>query len=173
MGRLTLNVLLSFAQFEREVTAERIRDKIAASKKKGMWMGGPSPLGYNTKDKKLIAREDEAAIVRQIYDLYLEHGTVRATKAEADRLGMRSRFWISKTGRERGGLHYTRGHLYRILTNPIYVGMVHHKGATYDGQHDGIVDPDIWQRVQNQLTIGETRQAAETNTATGNDRATS
>lgn len=161
MGRLTLNVLLSFAQFEREVTAERIRDKIAASKKKGMWMGGPVPLGYDAKDRMLIAKEDEASIVRQIYDLYLEHGTVRATKLEVDGCGLRSKQWTTKTGRERGGLLFTRGHLYRILTNPIYVGRVHHKGAIYDGQHNGIVDPDIWQRVQDQLTIAETRKASQ------------
>ncbi|MFD0916533.1 recombinase family protein [Pseudahrensia aquimaris] len=155
MGRLTLNVLLSFAQFEREVTAERIRDKIAASKKKGMWVGGPVPLGYLVKDRTLIAREDEAAIVRRIYDLYLKHGTIRETKAEADSLGLRSRRWTTRTGKDRGGLLFTRGHLYRILTNPIYTGLVHHKGATYKGQHDGIVDPAIWQRVQDQLSIAK------------------
>lgn len=162
MGRLTLNVLLSFAQFEREVTAERIRDKIAASKKKGMWMGGPVPLGYEAKERTLIAREDEAAIVRQIYDLYLEYGTVRTTKMEADRRGLRSREWTTKAGQIRGGLPYTRGHLYRILTNPIYVGMVHHKGAIYDGQHKGIVELEVWQAVQHQLRIGETRANTDT-----------
>lgn len=159
MGRLTLNVLLSFAQFEREVTAERIRDKIAASKKKGMWMGGPIPLGYDVKDRMLTARKDELAIVRQIYDRYLTCQTVRATQLEADRLGLRSRRWITKAGRERGGLPFTRGHLYRILSNPIFAGMVHHKGATYEGQHEAIVSPDIWQQVQAQLTTGETRSS--------------
>jgi hypothetical protein len=161
MGRLTLNVLLSFAQFEREVTAERIRDKIAASKKKGMWMGGPVPLGYDARDRTLVAREDEAAIVRQIYDLYFKLGTFHGTKTAADRHGLRSRLWTSKAGNDRGGLPFTRGHLYRILTNPIYVGMVHHKGATYEGQHDSIVDPAIWQGVQDQLRIGETRVSAD------------
>ncbi len=158
MGRLTLNVLLSFAQFEREVTAERIRDKIAASKKKGMWMGGPVPLGYDAKDRALIAKEDEAIIIRQIYDLYLDHGTVRETKAASDKLGLRSKRWVTKAGGQRGGVSFTRGHLYRILTNPIYVGMVHHNGTTYDGLHDGIIDPETWQRVQDQLSIGETRR---------------
>ncbi len=115
------------------------------------------------KDRALIAKEDEATIVRQIYDLYLEHGTVRQVKAEADKLGLRSKQWTTKAGRELGGLPYTRGHLYRILTNPIYVGMVHQKGTTYDGQHDGIVDPAIWQQVQNRLRIGEQRQAEDAN----------
>ena len=152
MGRLTLNVLLSFAQFEREVTAERIRDKIAASKKKGMWMGGPVPLGYRVQDRQLIIKDDEASAVRQIYDLYLALGTVRALKQEVDRLGMISRHWVTRAGEQRGGKPYTRGHLYRILTNPLYVGKVSHKGQTYDGQHQGIVQCDVWDRVQTRLT---------------------
>ncbi len=171
MGRLTLNVLLSFAQFEREVTAERIRDKIAASKKKGMWMGGRIPIGYDVKDKHLLVRGDEAAIVRQIYDLYLIHGTVRETKAAVDAMGFRSREWTTKAGRERGGLPFTRGHLYRILTNPIYVGMVGHKGATYDGQHDGIVYPAIWQKVQDSLRTSVKRQFEPNKDATDAGRA--
>jgi len=151
MGLLTLNVLLSFAQFEREVTAERIRDKIAASKKKGMWMGGPVPLGYRTEDRKLTFNEDEAPTVRQIYDLYLQLGTVRALKQRSDLLGLMSRRWTTKAGEERGGKPLTRGHLYRILTNPIYIGQVAHKCKTYDGQHQPIIQRETWDTVQASL----------------------
>jgi len=151
MGRLTLNVLLSFAQFEREVTAERIRDKIAASKKKGMWMGGPVPLGYRTEDTNLIVRDDEAETVRLIYDLYQEHQTVKALKQAADKHGLVSRSWVTKSGKPMGGEPYSRGHLYRILTNPIYAGKVSHKGHAYDGLHQGIIAPEQWRSVQDQL----------------------
>lgn len=169
MGRLTLNVLLSFAQFEREVTAERIRDKIAASKKKGMWMGGRIPIGYEVKDRALIAWEDEASVVRQIYALYLETGTVRATKSAIDRLGYVSRRWITLSGQERGGLPFTRGHLYRIPTNPIYVGRIQHKGSVFYGQHEGIVDPDVWQHVQDQLQSGEVARSKMNEPDVGSD----
>ncbi len=151
MGRLTLNVLLSFAQFEREVTAERIRDKIAASKKKGLWMGGPVPLGYRAEDRKLVINEEEASTVRQIFDLYIELETVRALKHRTDLLGLTSRRWTTKAGEERGGKSFTRGHLYRILTNPIYTGQVAHKGRAYDGQHQGIIERETWDAVQSNL----------------------
>ena len=130
MGRLTLNVLLSFAQFEREVTAERIRDKIAASKKKGMWMGGNLPLGYDVVDRKLEINEKEAATVRQLFNLYIELGTVRLLKAEADRLGITTKRIIRKDGSVAGGKSFLRGNLYRLLSNPLYVGLIPHKGET-------------------------------------------
>jgi site-specific DNA recombinase len=120
MGRLTLNMLLSFAQFEREVTAERIRDKIAASKRKGMWMGGLPPLGYDVRDKKLIINPDEAKIVQKLFDLYLEHKSVRKLKAEADRIGFRTKRRIYGD-KVTGGQPFTRGHLYCLLHNPIYI----------------------------------------------------
>ena len=162
MGRLTLNVLLSFAQFEREVTAERIRDKIAASKKRGMWMGGPVPLGYDSVDKKLVINENEAETVRALFRLYLEKGNVRLMKRQADRRGLRSKLRNYKSGRQTGGECFTRGHLYRLLSNPVYIGEVLHKGECYEGAHDAIVDRENWDAVQAQLK----RNAANRRTAT-------
>ncbi len=151
MGRLTLNVLLSFAQFEREVTAERIRDKIAQSKAKGIWMGGPVPLGYDLGDRELLVSPMEAAQVREIYELYLEKGSVRILKAELDRRGMRSKIRHQKNGRVTGGGPFSRGHLYRLLANPIYIGKVPHKGKLHDGRHQAIIDEGLWKKVQGRL----------------------
>ena len=151
MGRLTLNVLLSFAQFEREVTGERIRDKIAASKKKGMWMGGPVPLGYDVRDRKLVVNPGEAETVRTIFRLYLELGTVRALHNEVCRLGLVTKRRRSAAGRETGGGPFTRGHLYQLLGNPLYVGEVSHKGACYPGQHEAIVDRGLFDAVRKTL----------------------
>ena len=162
MGRLTLNVLLSFAQFEREVTAERIRDKIAASKKRGMWMGGPVPLGYDSVKKKLVVNEAEAETVRTLFRLYLEKGNVRLMKRQADRRGLRSKQRDYKSGRRTGGGCFTRGHLYRLLSNPVYIGEVLHKGERYEGAHDAIVDQETWDAVQAQLE----RNAANRRNAT-------
>ena len=148
MGRLTLNVLLSFAQFEREVTAERIRDKIAASKKKGMWMGGLPPLGYDNRNKKLIVNQAEAETVQRLFALYQEHKNVRLVKEEADRLGLRTKPRTPNNGRSRGSLPFTRGHLYKLLANPLYAGLIAHKGQQHDGQHAAIIDRDTWDRVQ-------------------------
>jgi site-specific DNA recombinase len=147
MGRLTLNVLLSFAQFEREVTAERIRDKIAASKKKGMWMGGLPPLGYDNVDKKLVINEEEANSVRTMFELYLDLGSVRDLKREADRLGLVTKM-RTIGGRTTGGKSFSTGHLYQLLQNPLYLGEVAHKGKTYPGLHEGIVARDVWDAVQ-------------------------
>jgi DNA invertase Pin-like site-specific DNA recombinase len=130
MGRLTLNVLLSFAQFEREITGERIRDKFAASKKKGMWMGGNVPLGYDVKDRKLVTNEREAQTVRTIFSLYARLGSVTKVKEEADRLRLRTKARISLHGQRGGALPFRIGHLYTILRNPLYVGQVQHKGRT-------------------------------------------
>ena len=148
MGRLTLNVLLSFAQFEREVTAERIRDKIAASKKKGMWMGGLPPLGYDNRDKKLIVNQAEAGTVRRLFALYQEYKNVRLVKGEADRLGLRTKSRKPNNGRSRGSLPFTRGHLYKLLANPLYAGLIAHKGQHHDGLHAAIIDRETWDRVQ-------------------------
>jgi site-specific DNA recombinase len=150
MGRLTLNVLLSFAQFEREVTGERIRDKIAASKKKGMWMGGLPPLGYDTDDKQLVVNHGEAETVRTIFRLYLEFGSVRDLKNELDRQGLVTKRRAS-TSRMAGGRSFTRGNLYQLLRNPIYIGEVRHRGQTYPGQHRNIVDKKTWDAVQRML----------------------
>jgi len=151
MGRLTLNVLLSFAQFEREVTAERIRDKIAASKKKGMWMGGLPPLGYDARDRKLVVNETEAETVHALYRLYLDLGSVREVATRATDLGLRTKSRIGPRGRATGGGPFTRGHLYRLLANPLYLGLVRHRGAVYEGQHAAIVDRSTWDAVQDRL----------------------
>lgn len=141
MGRLTLNVLLSFAQFEREVTGERIRDKIAASKKKGMWMGGVLPLGYSVSDRKLQVIPQEAETVRYIFDKYLVVGGVRELAVGLRDAGIRSR----------KGYYFARGMLYGMLSNPLYVGDIHHKGQHYPGQHEPIVDRNTWEAVQEKL----------------------
>ncbi|MGH7028745.1 recombinase family protein, partial [Brevundimonas sp.] len=151
MGRLTLNVLLSFAQFEREVTSERIRDKIAASKAKGMWMGGPVPLGYDLGDRKLVINEVEAATVRRIFALYLESPSLRDLADRLKRDGVRSKVRVYASGYSRGGVVMSRGSLQQMLRNPIYRGMVAHKGKTFPGEHAPVVDEELWDRVQRKL----------------------
>jgi DNA invertase Pin-like site-specific DNA recombinase len=151
MGRLTLNMLLSFAQFEREIAGERIRDKIAASKAKGMWMGGTVPLGYDAQERKLIVNPAEANTVRLIFQRYLELGSVTLLCAELDRRNIRSKRRVSSTGRVAGGQKIYRGALYLILQNKLYRGEVMHKGKAYPGQHDAIVDLALWQNVQDRL----------------------
>jgi site-specific DNA recombinase len=130
MGRLTLNMLLSFAQFEREITGERIRDKVAASKRKGIWMGGAVPVGYRVENRALHVVESEAELVRALYRRYLELGSVVRLKAALDAENVRSPVRTSRTGRRTGGVLISRGHLYWILSNPIYVGRLRHKGQT-------------------------------------------
>jgi site-specific DNA recombinase len=151
MGRLTLNVLLSFAQFEREVTGERIRDKIAASKAKGLWMGGRPPLGYDGKDAKLLVNEPEAKTVRLIFARYIELGCVRRLQANLEEDGIRSKRWIGRRGEPRGGQAFGRGALYHLLSNPVYRGVIRHKDKTYPGAHQPIVDEELWDAVQAQL----------------------
>jgi len=151
MGRLTLNMLLSFAQFEREVTAERIRDKIAASKKKGMWMGGTVPLGYDVRDKKLLINAAEADCVRHIHRRYAELGSVRALKAELDRDGIVSKLRTDKYGRTTGGTPFARGALYLLLQNRLYRGEIVHKENTYPGLHEPIIEENLWDQVQKTL----------------------
>ena len=158
MGRLTLNVLLSFAQFEREVTGERIRDKIAASKRKGMWMGGNIPLGYDVQNRQLVVNEAEAETVGHIFRTYAELGTVAALQDDLRRRGIVSKVWTSTSGRKRGGAGYSRGALYYLLRNQIYLGRVPHKQESYKGQHDAIIDQDLWDRVQMLLSAKGTRR---------------
>ena len=148
MGRLTLNVLLSFAQFEREVTGERIRDKIAASKRKGMWMGGHVPAGYLPHERTLVIEPIQAERIRQIYRIYLDVGCVRLLKAEIDRLGWVTPSRTTRRANMAGGRPFSRGHLYRILSNPIYIGQIVHKQAVFEGQHPAIIDQSLWQAVQ-------------------------
>src|SRR5712672_824897 len=162
MGRMTLNVLSSFAQFEREVTGERIRDKIAASKKKGMWMGGNPPLGYDAQERKLIVNPAEADTVRGIFALYLELGCVRRLKETVDRHRWTTKCFMTAAGRIQGGRPFSRGHLYRILSNPLYLGRIAHKGQLHPGQHEALIESETWEAVQAQLaanTAGHRRRA--------------
>jgi DNA invertase Pin-like site-specific DNA recombinase len=156
MGRPTLNVLLSFAQFERELAGERIRDKFAASRRKGMWLGGTIPLGYDVKDRKLVINEEEAERVRLIFRQYLALGCVSKLRADLDKRGIRSKQRVLTSGRTLGGRSFGRGALYHLLKNSIYRGEVVHKGITYPGEHKAIVDEELWNAVQARLTINRT-----------------
>jgi len=151
MGRLTLNVLLSFAQFEREVTGERIRDKIAASKAKGMWMGGRPPIGYQGHERSLVIDPDGAALVNDIFNQYLKVGSVRGLKNALDRSGRLTPQCTSKSGRPYGGSRFSRGQLYNLLSNPVYIGQIRHKGQVYPGQHPAIISQELWDAVQAQI----------------------
>jgi len=151
MGRLTLNVLLSFAQFEREVISERIRDKIAASKRKGMWMGGAPPLGYQAQDRKLIIIDSEAEIVRFVFRRYAELGSVRLLKDELEARSIHSKLRTSASGRISGGKPFARGALYLMLQNRIYRGEIVHKQQSHPGEHTPIIDQPLWDAVQTQL----------------------
>jgi DNA invertase Pin-like site-specific DNA recombinase len=144
MGRLTLNVLLSFAQFEREVTGERIRDKIAASKARGMWMGGYPPLGYDPKERTLVVNQDEAEIVRRIFARYIQLGSVNQLALELEQQGVVSKRWTSASGVVRGGVPLSRGALFHILRNRLYRGEIVHKDMSHPGQHDAIVDEELF-----------------------------
>ena len=148
MGRLTLNVLLSFAQFEREVIGERVRDKIAASKKKGMWMGGMPPLGYDVKDRKLVVNDEESRTVVDIYRRYLALKSVRALKEELAVAGIRSKRRVRSDDTKYGGQKLARGALYLMLQNRIYRGEITHNGNSYPGQHPAIIDQPLWDEVQ-------------------------
>lgn len=160
MGRLTLNMLLSFAQFEREVTSERIRDKIAASKRKGLWMGGPVPLGYEVQDRKLVVNEAEAETVRQIMRRYCELDSVRELVAELRREGVVSKVQKRVSGPHKGGIPFARGAVYHLLKNRIYLGEIVHKGSAYPGEHAPIVALELWDRVQ--ATLAERATSAGT-----------
>jgi site-specific DNA recombinase len=151
MGRLTLNVLLSFAQFEREVTGERIRDKIAASKRKGMWMGGVVPLGYDLQDHTLIPNPQEAAVIQEIFKSYLEQGCVSKLQIHLEQKRIYSKKRISKNGNATGGQVFSRGALYGLLQNRLYRGEMPHKGESYPGQHPAIIDGQLWDQVQAQF----------------------
>jgi DNA invertase Pin-like site-specific DNA recombinase len=160
MGRLTLNVLLSFAQFEREVTGERIRDKIAASKRKGMWMGGLLPLGYDTVDRKLVVNPSEAERVRHIFARYVELQSVARLRDELKGQGIRSKVRMTASGGRYGGCSLTSGALFAILTNPVYRGQIRHRKEIHAGQHDAIVSEELWTAAQ--LLRERTRRANST-----------
>jgi site-specific DNA recombinase len=160
MGRLTLNMLLSFAQFEREITGERIRDKVAASKKRGIWMGGAVPFGYRVENRALHIVEEHAEFVREIFRRYLEVGSVVRLKIVFDGENVRVPVRLVGTGRATGGDLMSRGHIYWILSNPIYIGRLRHKGQIHDGLHAAIVDQQTWDRVQLQL-VEQTQPRAD------------
>ncbi|MEO0420404.1 MAG: recombinase family protein [Pseudomonadota bacterium] len=164
MGRLTLNVLLSFAQFEREVTGERIRDKIAASKKKGLWMGGPVPLGYEVVDRKLIPVAEEAERVRTIMRRYIASRSANDLIEQLESEGIKTKVQKRTSGPHRGGIPFRRGSLFHLLKNAIYRGKIVHKGEVYEGEHEAIVDEELWKAVQERL-----RRKAPPRRRTGND----
>jgi site-specific DNA recombinase len=157
MGRLTLNVLLSFAQFEREVTAERIRDKIAASKKKGLWMGGIAPIGYNPHAdplrRELVIAESEAETVTRLFHLYATHGCLRLVEEAAQAEGITSKVRSYTSGHRTGGAPLSRGQIHYLLTNPVYRGLIRHKSALHQGQHPAIIDAALWDTVQAKLQL--------------------
>src|SRR5207302_415505 len=152
---------LHFAQFEREVTGERIRDKIAASKKKGMWMVGKVPLGYGASERTLVVNPAEAETVRRIFALYRELGSVRRVKEEADRLGLTTKSTTTANGNKRGGKPLSRGHIYSLLSNPIYIGQIAHKGQLYPGHHPALIDGETWIAVRDQLVANASRHQSK------------
>ena len=153
MGRLVLNVLLSFAQFEREMISERTRDKIAATRRKGKWSGGMPLLGYDVdpRGSKLIVNKDEAAQVRAIFELYLDHEALLPTVEELERRGWQNKRWTTRKGTQRGGRHFDKNSLWHLLTNVTYIGKVKYKDEIHEGEHEAIVREEIWQRVQAKL----------------------
>jgi site-specific DNA recombinase len=155
MGRLTLNMLLSFAQFEREVTAERIRDKIAQSKARGMWMGGTPPIGYRPDGRSLAIVEEDASLVRQIFNRYAELGNVRLLAEEMEDTGICTPVRKAATGRAFGGRPFSRGHLYRILSNPTYIARIDHGGRSHDANHPLIIEQELWDQVQGILAANK------------------
>jgi site-specific DNA recombinase len=150
MGRLVLNVLLSFAQFEREIISERTRDKIAAARRKGKWAGGHPVLGYDVDPHgfRLVVNDAEADRVRAIFGLYLEHEGMLGVLQELERRGWRNKGWTTRKGRQRGGRPFSKSTLHKLLTNVTYIGRIRYKNEVHDGEHAAIVDPDVWQRVQ-------------------------
>jgi site-specific DNA recombinase len=156
MGRLTLNILLSFAQFEREVIGERIRDKFAASRKRGMWMGGWAPLGYEVRDRKLIVNEVDAKLVRSIFQRFLKIGSATALAREL----------IAENTRNKYGKLIDKGMLYKLLNNPVYVGVAMHKGVSHPGEHVGIIDRKTWDKVQTKFQESPRKRAAATRAQT-------
>jgi DNA invertase Pin-like site-specific DNA recombinase len=156
MGRLTLNVLLSFAQFEREVIGERVRDKIAASKRKGIWVGGPVPLGYASINKKLVVVPDEAATVRLIFQRYLDLGSIRALMQELDHRGIRTKRQVCSNGQARGGIRFGVGSLAHLLRNRFYIGEVVYRGKVHSGEHEPIMDQALFEAVQIKLAASAT-----------------
>lgn len=164
MGRLTLNVLLSFAQFERELASERVRDKVAASRRKGKWTGGTVPLGYDARNKKLAVNPREAETVRTIFRRYLELGSLSQLVPDLDRKGIVTKQRDTKLAKYRGGIPFSYGPLAHLLKNRVYLGEIHHGGKWYRGEHEAIVDPALFDLVQNLMrqnsSSGKSKQLA-------------
>src|SRR6202030_2972209 len=168
MWRMTLTFMLSFAQFEREVTGERIRDKIAASKQKGMWMGGLVPIGYDVIDRRLVVIKTEAETVREIFRRYLELGSVRLLMEDLNGRGIRSKVRMARNGNRSGGNLFFRGALYELLSNPIYIGEIRHKGVRHPGLHQPIIDRELWDSTQLMLRSHAAQRSTRTRKSSAN-----
>jgi DNA invertase Pin-like site-specific DNA recombinase len=155
MGRLTLNILLSFAQFERELAGERVRDKIAASRQRGIWMGGMPPLGYDVADRKLIPNPEEAKIVREMFTRFAAMPSMATLVRDMRAKGVTSKSWTTAKGIERQGKLITKGYVYKVFKNPVYIGMAAYKGQQYPGEHSAIIDQEVWDTVQELLKAGD------------------
>jgi len=151
LGRMTLNILITFAQFEREMIAERISDKIASSRKRGKYIGGIPVLGYDVENKKLIPNYDETNQIKSIFNLYLERKSVKQTAMQLNKWGWTTKRWITKKGKATGGLKFTQTNVHSLITNPVFIGKVTYKDEVYEGEHDGIVDEKIFNDVQELL----------------------
>ena len=162
-GRLVMNVLMSFAEFERQIISERTRDKIAAARRKGKWVGGHPVLGYDIDPQrfKLIVNGDEAERVREIFELYLEHEALVPTVRVLNERGWTTKQWTTRKGKERGGRPFDKNRLHKLLTNVVYLGKVKYKDEVHEGEHDGIVAPEVWQRVQ-QILVRDGRTGGAT-----------
>ena len=166
MGRLTLNILLSFAQFEREVIGERIRDKFAASRRKGMWMGGSPPLGYDVKDRKLLVNETEATLVRHIFERFIRIGSATILVTELKKDGYHTKTWTTQKGRVREGRPIDKGFLYKLFRNRVYLGEAVHKGESFPGEHTAIIEQPLWDKVHAILAENPTARANRTRATT-------
>ena len=155
MGRLTLNILLSFAQFERELAGERVRDKIAASRQRGIWMGGMPPLGYDVSDRKLIPNPEEAKVVREMFTRFAAMPSMATLVRDLRARGVTSKSWTTGKGIERQGKLITKGYVYKVFKNPVYIGMAAYKGQQYPGEHSAIIDQEVWDTVQELLKAGD------------------
>ncbi|MEF8749738.1 MAG: recombinase family protein [Candidatus Accumulibacter propinquus] len=163
MGRLTLNILLSFAQFERELGGERVRDKIAASRAKGIWMGGMPPLGYDVVERKLVPNPREAALVRRIFARYLALGSVTTLCRELRAEGVTTKSWTTLRDKSRAGKLIDKGYLYKLFQNPVFIGIAAYKGQHFAGEHEAILDRAVWEQVQAMLGRGEPEERARQN----------
>ena len=158
MGRLTLNILLSFAQFERELSGERVRDKISASRQRGIWMGGMPPLGYDVVERKLIANPTEAPLIAEMFSRFANVPSMATLVRDLRARGVTSKSWTTSKGIERKGKLIDKGYVYKIFNNPVYIGIAAYKGKHYPGEHQGIVSQETWDRVQEHLQNGDRKQ---------------